>query len=744
MPNEALGNTNMQKSIRQDLSTRIGVVIIVISTIIGAGYYSYSIHYHKKEFKKFIETQTNQLSDTFILQLWLFDLNTTRELCKLFSDAPTVSGLRLLDHNQDVVFEKNPSPNEVTVHINRQLLHEGKKLVGQLDIFFSNTAWEHHRANILLIGILMAFGTMVGTLFFVNILLKRYLSKPLEDLQTDMATLSQGDFQESKIMGQKTEIQNIIDAFNDMATKLQEREEALKNADKQLRVSEQKYRSLTDDVLDTSTVGIFILDSEFKVVWVNQAIEDYFGLKRNEIIGKDKRQLIRERIVDIVENSEHFVNKVFTTYDDNTYAQRFECHVLPDDAREERWLEHRSQPIESGIYTGGRIEHYYDISQRKQMEEKLLKGRKLESVGVLAGGIAHDFNNILAVILGNTSLALQTVDPQGEIYKLLGETEKASLRAKDLTQQLLTFAKGGDPVKKIASIDRVIRDSVGFVLSGSNVRCEFNFGQKLWPVSIDAGQISQVIQNMIVNASQAMPTGGSIAINCSNCCLESNDRIPVSPGCYIKIVVRDQGVGIPADLLDKIFDPYFTTKQEGSGLGLAITHSIINKHHGYIGVDSEPGQGTTFTIYLPASQGKPEFEQRDIMASPEIVPGKIMIMDDEKMIRSLVETALSRKGYEVVSAEDGDEAVALYKKAEEAGTPIDLIIMDLTIPGGVGGKEAVKKIHEINPAARVLVSSGYSNDPVMADFSKHGFCGALVKPFQITELMEIVGKVMSS
>ena len=860
----------MQKSIRQDLSIRIGGVILAISMVIGAIYYVYSIRYQEKEFKDFVDHQTDQICDTFTLQLWLFDLSSTRKLCKMFSESPTVSGLRLLDHNRKVVFEKNASPEEEAVHINKKLLHEGEKLVGYVDIYFSNTAWKRHRANMLTVGVLMALATMLGAFFFINILLKRYLSKPLEDLQTDMITLSQGDFQESNIVGQKAEIQKIIDAFNDMAIKLQQRDEALKNADKKLRLSEERYRSLTDDALDTSTVGIFILDRDFKVVWVNQAVEDYFGLKRNEIIGRDKRQLIRERIVDIFENPDRFINKVLTTYDKNSYNERFECHVLPDDGREERWLEHRSQPIQSGLYAGGRIEHYYDItdmkqaqkalqesehkfremanllpqvvyeadlqgnltfvneqaynllgyskedidkginvfqllisedrdkakenirkivsgdlfksleskairkdgssfsviiysapitkesktvglrgiivdiSQRKQMEEKLLKGRKLESVGVLAGGIAHDFNNILAVILGNISLALMTADPQGEIHTLLVETEKATLRAQNLTQQLLTFAKGGEPVKKIASIDRVIRDSARFVLSGSNVRCDFKFGQELWPVAIDTGQISQVIQNMIANASQAMPTGGTIAISCSNCCLELNDKIPLSPGNYIQIVVKDQGVGIPADQLDKIFDPYFTTKQESSGLGLAITHSIINKHHGYIGVDSEPGQGATFTIYLPASNGRPELEQRDILASPGIEPGKIMIMDDEKMIRSLVEKALSRKGYEVVSAEEGDEAVELYKKAEADGTPIGLIIMDLTIPGGVGGRDAVKKIHEINPAAKVLVSSGYSNDPVMADFSKYGFCGALVKPFQITELIEIVGKIMSN
>ena len=387
---------------------------------------------------------------------------------------------------------------------------------------------------------------------------------------------------------------------------------------------------------------------------------------------------------------------------------------------------------------------HLDISERKRTEEALLKVRKLESVGILAGGIAHDFNNILAAILGNISFALMTTDPKDEIYELLLESEKASLRAKDLTQQLLTFAKGGEPVKKIAAIDEVIKDSADFVLRGSNVRCAFKFSAELWPVAVDMGQISQVIQNIIINASQAMPTGGIIAIDCSNYCLEPSAMIPLSSGEYIKIVIKDQGVGIPADMLDKIFDPYFTTKQKGSGLGLAITHSIISKHDGHIAVDSEPGQGTSFTIYLPASRNRPVHDQKDVVVSPVTGQGKVMIMDDEEMIRSLVERSLSSIGYEVVVAEDGDKAVRLYQEAMEAGAPIDLIIMDLTIPGGMGGKDIVKEIHKIDPEAKVIVSSGYSNDPVMANFSKYGFCAAMVKPFRMQELMEVVAKAVKN
>ena len=387
---------------------------------------------------------------------------------------------------------------------------------------------------------------------------------------------------------------------------------------------------------------------------------------------------------------------------------------------------------------------FRDVTEKNRMEEELLKGRKLESVGVLAGGIAHDFNNILAAILGNISLALTITKPKDEIYELLVESEKATMRAKDLTQQLLTFAKGGDPVRKIAAIDEVIRDSAGFVLRGSNVRCDFKFSEELWPVTIDTGQISQVIQNIIVNASQAMPTGGTIALDCSNYCLELSDIIPVEPGNYIKIAVKDQGVGIPNELLDKIFDPYFTTKQKGSGLGLAITHSIIKKHDGYITVDSELGLGATFTIFLPASEGGQANSQKKAVTPLATTQGKVMIMDDEGMVREIVAKMLSISGYEVIAAKDGDEALKLYQKAKDDGLPIDLIIMDLTIPGGMGGKDAVGKVLQIDPQAKVIVSSGYSNDPVMADFSEYGFLGALVKPFQIQELKGIVSEVMSS
>lgn len=493
----------------------------------------------------------------------------------------------------------------------------------------------------------------------------------------------------------------------------------------------QKNKALLNAIIGNLPFDFFAIDMTGHYIMQNSTCRRGWG----DVIGKRPEDLPfdKETITLWLENN----RKAFS-------GDTVESEIVFDSGSGERTYYNIISPIKDNDSIIGILGLNMDITERKRMEEELLKIRKLESVGVLAGGIAHDFNNIMAAILGNISLALTITNPKDEIYELLAESEKASLRAKALTQQLLTFSKGGDLVRKVAAIDEVIKDSANFVLRGSNVRCDFKFSEELWAVAIDTGQISQVIQNIIINSSQAMPTGGMITIDCSNYCLESSNIIPVSAGNYIKIVIKDLGIGIPVDVLDKIFDPYFTTKLKGSGLGLAISHSIISKHDGYITVDSTPDQGTVFTIYLPASQGQLELESKDVMAAPTTAQGRIMIMDDEEMIRSLVERALSHVGYEVVHAEDGEHAVRLYKEAKEKGVPIDLIIMDLTIPGGMGGKAAVKKIHDIDPNAKVVVSSGYFNDPVMADFCEYGFLAAIVKPFQIRELIIAVEEAVSS
>lgn len=368
-------------------------------------------------------------------------------------------------------------------------------------------------------------------------------------------------------------------------------------------------------------------------------------------------------------------------------------------------------------------------------QEKIAEAKKMESLGILAGGIAHDFNNILSAILGNINLAALHPDLQDKTKELLAQAEKATLRAANLTQQLLTFAKGGDPVKETSSLNQVIKDSADFVIHGKKVACNYNFPKNLWNVDIDKGQISQVIQNIVLNANDSMPEGGMIEIKCENILSnDDSDSQLLKNNKYVKISIKDSGQGIPADVVEKIFDPYFSTKTDGSGLGLAVTHSIINKHGGHIEVKSAPGIGTTFEVFLLASEDAEAESKKPESQRKRTAKAKILVMEDEEIVRTMVKEMLIQLGHEVELSVNGEEAIRLYKKAFASNRNFDLVIMDLTIPGGMGGQRAVQEILEINPNAQVIVASGYSNDPIMANYKDFGFCAAISKPFQLHEL----------
>lgn len=382
-----------------------------------------------------------------------------------------------------------------------------------------------------------------------------------------------------------------------------------------------------------------------------------------------------------------------------------------------------------------------EIVERKRAEDELLKLAKLESVGVLAGGIAHDFNNILTAIQGNVSLAKLASKPRDKVYKWLDEAENASTRAKDLTQQLLTFSRGGEPVRKATRIAGIVKDSCEFAVRGSSVRCEFSVPGDVWTVNADEGQISQVVSNLIINAHQAMPQGGVIDVRGEHSTIGNEDGLPMPAGDYVRISVEDRGCGIPEEHLSKVFDPYFTTKEQGSGLGLATSYSIIKKHDGLITVNSAQGRGTTFYVYLPRSY---EEETATEASKMKLVTGraKILLMDDEETIGDLAKEMLSLLGYEVDVTTEGSQAVELYRKAWKTSDPYDLLILDLTVPGGMGGKEVVEILGKSDPNIRAIVSSGYSNDPIMANYRKHGFTGVVAKPYTVQELSGAVNQAL--
>ena len=383
-----------------------------------------------------------------------------------------------------------------------------------------------------------------------------------------------------------------------------------------------------------------------------------------------------------------------------------------------------------------------DVSDRKSMEREMIKGQKLESIGGLAGGIAHDFNNLLTAIAGYVSLAQAQVSPEDEVGRHLVAAERTIFRARDLTHQLLTFSKGGTPVKRTVAVGELVRDSVGLALTGSNVRCDIVLAPDLWHVDVDEGQISQVINNLLINACQAMPDGGVIQISSRNETLGINERPPLKEGRYVRISVKDHGIGIPGEHLPKIFDPYFTTKQKGNGLGLATSYAIIKKHEGSIFVESKLGVGATFRIYLPASRNK---NARQI--GPEVKiqkgEGRILVMDDVETVRDVATNMLRSLGYTTADARDGVEALELYRESMETGKPFDAVILDLTVPGGMGGQETVRNLLRMDPKAKVIVSSGYSNDGIMAEYKVHGFSDVVPKPYNLTQLGDAVGRLLS-
>lgn len=385
-----------------------------------------------------------------------------------------------------------------------------------------------------------------------------------------------------------------------------------------------------------------------------------------------------------------------------------------------------------------------DITERLAHEQELLRAQKLESLGVLAGGIAHDFNNILTVILGNASLAKQlaVVETEGGA-EVVHEIEQAAIRARGLTQQLLTFSQGGAPVKHLASLREIITESALFVARGSSVSCVFDMADDLWAVEVDTAQISQVFQNIVLNAVQAMPTGGTVTIRADNVMWAGDQRIPA--GNYVRVQVSDTGVGIPDAYVARIFDPYFTTKKSGSGLGLTTALSVVKRHGGQIDVQRNESGGTTFIVYIPAqaSAEKPARVAHKLPARLRYsCHGRILVMDDETPVRTLMARALQEAGYEVAVAASGEEAVAQFKAAYEHPPRFDAVILDLTVRGGIGGVEVLQQLRCIDPQIKAIVSSGYSSDPIMAQYRHSGFDGMVPKPFRIEDLWAEVGRVL--
>jgi PAS domain S-box-containing protein len=565
------------------------------------------------------------------------------------------------------------------------------------------------------------------TVIVLEILMQKYVLRPILHLHTAMAKRREGGHAEVVPIETDDEIGDVTAEFNEMSRALREREELIAEEKERLIVT---LRSIGDGVIVTNTGGTVTL--------INKVAEQLTGWPSQEATGKPLAAIfpvINERTR---EQCEDPVGKVIRTGQIIALAKN--TALIRRDGTE-LVIEDSAAPIrDQSSRIIGVVIVFRDMTAKRRLEEERIKTEKLQSVGLLAGGLAHDFNNLLTSIVGNISVAKMYTDAGTKIYDRLTEAESASRRAAELTAQLLTFSRGGAPVRKTGSIADIIREASRFALSGTAVAADFHIASDVWNVNIDAGQISQVFNNLTINAVQAMPGGGKVVYVADNVILGENEVTPLSPGRYVRVMVRDTGSGIAAEHLPRIFEPYFTTKESGSGLGLASVYSIVKNHDGHITVASSE-KGTTFFIYFPASFGA---RSRDVFSDKGIVGGrgKVLVMDDEEMIRNISGEMLRALGYEVVFARDGMEAVARYQEALAGERRIDIVIMDLTIPGGMGGEETIRKLRDLDPAVKAIVSSGYSNDPIMADYRTYGFRGVIVKPYDITNFSKVVQEVM--
>ncbi len=584
-------------------------------------------------------------------------------------------------------------------------------------------SFQFYGIAIILGGVIIAL--ILGYVF------SRKIALPLLELKDNVAELTKGNLDVEVTHTSKDEIGDLAASFNIMTGALRDSRHEILSEKERLLVT---LRSIGDGVITTDIQG--------KVVLVNAVAEALTGWTQEEASGRPLPEIFTTIDDETREVCENPVEQVFRT---GKSIAMTDHKTLSAKDRTERLIADSAAPIrdDQGQIIGA-VLVFRDITEKRKMEKEVLKARNIESLGILAGGIAHDFNNILVGILGNVSLAKRKLEKEdrSKVVERLTSLENAALRAKDLAYQLLTFSRGGAPLLKTTIMSGLIMDATKFALAGSNIICSFSFPDDLWPVDVDRGQLSQVIHNLIINAKWAMPEGGTVELMGENIVIQEGSALAelLPAGRYTRISVNDEGVGIPAENLQRIFDPYFTTRGQGSGLGLATAYSIMKRHRGLITAESAAGEGTTFHLYLPVSERTISQEPEEVMLKAG--SGRVLLMDDDEIVRDVTQNMLIDLGYEIVLSTNGTEAVTLYQEAMKAGRPFAAVILDLTVPGGMGGRETMQAILDIDADVRAIVASGYSADPIMADFAKYGFRDLLKKPYSLQEIGDALQRVM--
>lgn len=623
-------------------------------------------------------------------------------------------------------------------------------LIGKLQVVMSR---DEIYSEILstAFSVISLFIMLVGAILCTSILILRHsVFRPLAKLERSANLITAGNLDTLIDIDTSNEIGSLALAFKQMANHLEESFENLEHKviERTVDLSQAKIAAEKTSqhllvvgaelqaLLDNSPVGILFVDNHQVIKRVNSEMEKIVGYRSSELVGQ-MTSLLYARQDNIGTRSEKYSDGSFPLLTRKGFCERRAILIRKDGSEVTCWLRGRSVPGSDDLE--GIVWSVEDITSRIHMEQELLEAKKQESIGVLAGGIAHDFNNILFAVIGNLSLAERLAT--GPAREHIKAAQKASIRAKELTKKLLTFASGGDPVKATASLPDLVKNSSQFVLSGSNVQCSFQVPDDLWSVSMDKEQISQVIQDLVRNADQSMPEGGTIVINFTNLELEDDEVVGLYPGRYVRVSLTDRGRGIEGQNLDRVFDPYFSTKEKdsnkGSGLGLAIVYSIVRKHDGMITVDSKPGRGTTFAVYLPARLG----EKEEHSGSSTILPvskGVVLVLERSKEVQDVVRDMLLLIGYRSEPAFEGKGALKLYKEAFDDGNRFCAVIVDLSISGEIGAKELSANLLEIDPLVRVIASSDDVDDPMFTNYQQYGFGSRISKPYHLLELNRVM------
>jgi PAS domain S-box-containing protein len=725
--------------------TLVAVTTVVLSAF-GIASYCWERSQRTNDLESQLTVTASQLANSLALPLWSFDSKQVEKIIESTMRERNVFGVtvtgpdnvtRVSGFMRDSQWRAVPTHGEIR---ERGLLSRSEKIViygnrvGAVHLFVTPKFMDRSLHSFA-ISIIMAIVTLNAFLVFIPFqLLREKVIQPLKAIEAYALKVSSGGAEaacapEGDFFG---ELKNLKQSIVGMTRSLAEarQDQVRRTAERVLQESEKILR----EFIDVMPVGVRWSDSDDVIKHVNTCFVEMFGYVADDIPTLDEWFL---RAYPDPDRREYISSRrkavVRAALVDGTPIQPLESIIACKDGSDRHVI------VNTQFARNLRLDIFTDITERESLQNRLLNAQRLESLGVLAGGIAHDFNNILTGIMGNVSMARMVLTMPEKSDRLLDNAEKAVRRATELATQLLTFARGGAPIKKTVSIRNIVDESLSLALRGTNVRGVLDIPDSLHDIEADEGQVSQVFNNIVINAVQAMPEGGEISVQGTNVVLESENRFMLPPGEYVKLVFADQGCGIPEDVREKIFDPYFTTKSAGMGLGLASVHSIVKRHGGRIDVRSKVGEGTAFTLFLPSTgttASVAEIPDRG-NRSETLAGGTVLVMDDEEMIRDVAAELLGHLGYGVTTCATGEEAVRAYRMGKEGGKPFSFVILDLTVPGGMGGRESAAEILALDPCARLIASSGYSNDPVIADFCDYGFCGAIVKPYSLDELTRV-------